>query len=88
MVDSFEVNDTIIRRGTMREVYSIKEKKFVNNILHYIIKSNNSNDIILSEYAIEKDFISSKKYAQNNEKRNFVERFKQQIKKILPLSNK
>ena len=88
MVDSFEVNDTIIRRGSMREVYSIKEKKFVNNILHYIIKSNNSNDIILSEYAIEKDFISSKKYAQNNEKRNFVERFKQQIKKILPLSNK
>jgi len=56
--------------------------------LHYIIKSKNSNDIILSEYAIEKDFISSKKYAQNNEKRNFVERFKQQIKKILPLSNK
>ena len=88
MNNKFEVNDTIIRRGSMKETYSIKEKKFVNNILHYIIKSNNSNDIILSEYAIEKDFISSKKYAQNNEKRNFVERFKQQIKKILPLSNK
>ena len=88
MNDKLEVNDTIIRKGTMRETYSIKEKKFVNNILHYIIQSNNSNDIILSEYAIEKDFISSKKYAQNNEKRNFIELFKKQIKKILPLSKK
>ena len=88
MNSKLEVNDTIIRKGTMRETYSIKEKKFVNNILHYIIQSNNSNDIILSEYAIEKDFISSKKYAQNNEKRNFIELFKKQIKKILPLSKK
>tara|TARA_A100001234_G_scaffold165933_1_gene147129 strand:- start:837 stop:1103 length:267 start_codon:yes stop_codon:yes gene_type:complete len=88
MNNELEVNDTIIRKGTMRETYSIKEKKFVNNILHYIIRSNNSNDIILSEYAIEKDFISSKKYAQNNEKRNFIELFKKQIKKILPLPKK
>ena len=63
MGDKLEINDTIIRRGSMKETYSIKEKKFVNNILHYIIKSKNSNDIILSEYAIEKDFISTKKYA-------------------------
>ena len=88
MNNKFDINDTIIRKGTMKETYSIKEKKFVNNILHYIIKSNNSNDIILSEYAIEKDFISSEKYAQYNEKRNFVEVFKKQIKKILPLSKK
>ena len=88
MNDKLDINDIIIRKGTMRETYSIKEKKFVNNILHYIIRSNNSNDIILSEYAIEKDFISSKKYAQNNEKRNFIELFKKQIKKILPLPKK
>ena len=88
MSEKLEINDTIIRRGSMREKYSIKEKKFVNNILHYIIQSKNSNDIILSEYAIEKDFISSKKYALNNEKGNFVELFKKQIKKILPLSKK
>ena len=88
MINKLEINDTIVRRGSMRETYSIKEKKFVNNILHYIIQSNNSNDIILSEYAIEKDFISTKKHAQNNEKKNFVEVFKEQIKKILPLSKK
>ncbi len=88
MNNKLEVNDTIIRKGSMKETYSIKEKKFVNNILHYIIQSKNSNDIILSEYAIEKDFISSKKYALNNEKGNFVELFKKQIKKILPLSKK
>ena len=88
MNNELDINDIIIRKGTMRETYSIKEKKFVNNSLHYIIRSNNSNDIILSEYAIEKDFISSKKYAQNNEKRNFIELFKKQIKKILPLPKK
>ena len=88
MNTELEINDTIIRRGTMREKYSIKEKKFINNILHYVIQSNTSNDIILSEFAIEKDFISSKEHAQNNEKRNFVKQFKKQIKKILPLSKK
>ena len=57
VVKELNIDDTIIRKGTLREKYSVKEKKLVNNILHYVIQSNTSSDIILSEYAIEKDFI-------------------------------
>ena len=88
MVRELNINDTIVRKGVLRERYSIKEKKFVNNILHYIIKSNNSNDIILSEYAIEKDFISSEKLSNKKNKDNFIKLFKNKIKKILPLKVK
>ncbi len=88
MVRELNINDTIIRKGTLKEKYNIKEKKLVNNILHYIIQSNSSNDIILSEYAIEKDFISSGQHAKNFEKENFVNLFKKQIKKILPSGRK
>ena len=61
--------------------------KFVNNILHYIIKSNNSNEIILSQFAIEKDFISTKQLEEHNNKKNYIKAFKKQIKKILPLKS-
>ncbi len=88
MVREYHINDTIIRKGTLREKYSIKEKKFVNNILHYIIQSNSSNDIILSGHAIEKDFICSKKFPENKEKSNFVKLFKKQIKKFLPIKTR
>ena len=88
MVREYHINDTIIRKGTLREKYSIKEKKFVNNILHYIIQSNSSNDIILSGHAIEKDFICLKQFAENKEKSNFVKLFKKQIKKFLPIKTR
>ena len=88
MGDKLEINDTIVRRGSMKETYSIKEKSLLIIFCTTLLSQIYSNDIILSEFAIEKDFISSKKYAQNNEKRNFVELFKKQIKKILPLSKK
>ena len=51
-----EINKKLIRKGISKEVYFVKDKKFVNNILHYIIKSKSSGDIILSKFAIEKDF--------------------------------
>ena len=85
MVKELNINDIIIRKGTLKEKYNIKEKKFVNNILHYIIKSNNSNEIILSQFAIEKDFISTKQLEEHNNKKNYIKAFKKQIKKILPL---
>ena len=88
MVGELNINDIIIRKGTLKEKYNIKEKKLVNNILHYIIQSNNSNDIILSEFAIQKDFISSNQHTKDAEKRSFVNLFKKQIKKILPTGRK
>ena len=39
MNNKFDVNDTIIRKGFIKKINSIKEKKFVNNILHYILLS-------------------------------------------------
>lgn len=81
MLKELNINEKIIRKGTLKETYSVKDKKLVNNILHYIIQSNNSNDIILSEYAIEKDFIST---MQSSQKRSFVRLFKEKVKKILP----
>ena len=81
MLKELNINEKIIRKGTLKETYRIKDKRLVNNILHYIIQSNNSNDIILSEYAIEKDFIST---MQSSQKRSFVRLFKEKVKKILP----
>ena len=88
MVKELNINDTIIRKGSLRERFNVKEKKFVNNILHYIIQSNNGSDIILSEYAIEKDFITTQQINEEKEKRNFVKSFKKQITKLLPIKTK
>ena len=88
MTKEFNLNDTIIRKGSLREKYSIKEKKFVNNILHYIIQSNNSSDIILSKYAIEKDFVSSQENSKRLEKKSFIRLFQNKIKNILPTKKK
>ncbi len=88
MVKELNINDTIIRKGSLREKYSVKEKKFVNNILHYIIKSNTSSDIILSEFAIEKDFVTTEHIKNDKEKNNFVKSFKKQISKLLPIKTR
>ena len=88
MVKELNIDETIIRKGSLREKYSVKEKKFVNNILHYIIQSNTSSEIILSEYAIEKDFITAEQITKEKNKSNFVETFKQQITKLLPIKTR
>ena len=88
MVKELNINDTIIRRGTLKEEYNVKEKKLINNILHYIIQSKTSNYIVLSEYAIAKDFISSNQDSKNYKKEKFINLFKKQIKKILPSRRK
>ena len=88
MVKELNIDDTIIRKGSLREKYSVKEKKLVNNILHYVIQSNTSSDIILSEYAIEKDFITTEQIAKEKEKSNFVKSFKKHITKLLPVKTR
>ena len=88
MVKELNIDDTIIRKGYLREKYNVKEKKFVNNILHYIIQSNTSSEIILSEYAIEKDFITADQIANKKGKSNFKKSFKKQITKLLPIKTR
>mgnify|MGYP001241142918 CR=1 FL=1 len=77
-----EINKKLIRKGISKEVYFVKDKKFVNNILHYIIKSKNSGDVILSKFAIEKDFFIEK-LMSNHDKQNFANAFSDRIKKLL-----
>ena len=84
MDKELDINEIIIRKGSLKEKYNVKEKKFINNILHYIIQSNNSNEIILSQFAIEKDFISTKPVEGYNKKQSYIKAFKKQIQKILP----
>jgi len=88
VVKELNINETIIRKGSLREKYSVKEKKLVNNILHYIIQSNTSSEIILSEYAIEKDFITAEQITKEKNKSDFVKSFKKQIKKLLPIKTR
>ena len=78
MVKELNIDDTIIRRGSLREKYNVKEKKFVNNILHYIIQSNTSSEIILSEFAIEKDFITTEQLLKKK-KKQFCKIFQRRI---------
>tara|TARA_A100000164_G_C21520383_1_gene591205 strand:+ start:327 stop:590 length:264 start_codon:yes stop_codon:yes gene_type:complete len=76
------IDEEIIRKGALKEVYQVREKKFINNILHYLIKTNQSNPIILSKYAIDKDF-SSKDIIKNNNKKTFLNLLKSRIDKII-----
>ncbi len=80
-----EIEEEIIRKGIIKESYFVKEKKLVNNILHYIIKSANSGDVILSKYAIEKDFVTKKQALEDSKKKKFMHSFRNHISKLLPI---
>ena len=79
----FRINDKLVRKGISKEVYYIKAEKYVNNILHFIIKSKNSGDIILSKHAIEKDFLTEEEYSKKKNTRNFASAFSERIKNLL-----
>ena len=61
---SLKINDKLVRKGISKEVYYIKAEKYVNNILHYVIKSKNTGDVILSKHAIDKDFLTEEEYSK------------------------
>ena len=79
----FKINDKLVRKGISKEVYYIKAEKHVNNILHFIIKSKNTGDIILSKHAIEKDFLTEEEYSKKKHTKNFASAFSEKIKKLL-----
>ena len=53
-----EINTKIFRKDNLDIVYSITGKKHLNGILHYKLKSNNSEEIFLSEYAVNDRFVT------------------------------
>ena len=53
-----ELHSKIYRKDNLDLVYLVTEKKILNGILHYKLKSSNSEETILSEFAIKDRFVS------------------------------
>ena len=53
-----ELNTKIFRKDNLDIVYSVTGKKHLNGILHYKLKSENSEEIFLSEHAVNDRFIT------------------------------
>ena len=56
-----ELNTKIFRKDNLDIVYSITGKKHLNGILHYKLKSDNSEEIFLSEHAVNDRFVTEQK---------------------------
>ncbi len=72
MMTEIEINTKIFRKDNLDIVYSITGKKHLNGILHYKLKSDNSEEIFLSEHAIKDRFVTEAKYCA--EPKNSVSR--------------
>ena len=59
-----ELNTKIFKKDNLDIVYSITGKKLLNGILHYKLKSENSEEIYLSEFAINDRFITQSKHCE------------------------
>ena len=57
-----EINTKIFRKDNLDIVYSITGKKFLNGILHYKLQSDNSEEIFLSEHAVNDRFVTEAKH--------------------------
>tara|TARA_B100001250_G_C19421848_1_gene623544 strand:+ start:341 stop:610 length:270 start_codon:yes stop_codon:yes gene_type:complete len=53
-----DIDSKIYRKDNLDIVYSITGKKLLNGILHYKLKSDASEEIFLSEYAVKDRFVS------------------------------
>jgi hypothetical protein len=62
MMVEIELNTKIFRKDNLDIVYSITGKKHLNGILHYKLKSDNSEEIFLSEHAVNDRFVTEQKY--------------------------
>ena len=59
-----ELNTKIFKKDNLDIVYSITDKKLLNGILHYKLKSENSGEIVLSEFAINDRFITESNHSK------------------------
>ena len=58
MNDIISLNTKVFRKDNLNLTYLVTEKKILNGILHYKLKSEQSNEILLSEFAIKDSFVS------------------------------
>ena len=63
-----EINTRIFKKDNLDITFSISGKKLLNGILHYRLKSQNSEEIYLSEFAVNDRFITEAKYCEQSNK--------------------
>ena len=63
-----EINTRIFKKDNLDITFSISGKKLLNGILHYRLKSQNSEGIYLSEFAVNDRFITESKYCEQSNK--------------------
>ena len=63
-----ELNSKIYKKDNLDITFSISGKKLLNGILHYKLKSQNNEEIYLSEFAVKDRFISESKFCEQEEK--------------------
>ena len=66
MEKGLDLQTKIYRKDNLDLVYLITEKKYLNGILHYKLKSENSAEIFLSEFAIRDNFVSEHKMCEQS----------------------
>tara|TARA_B110000967_G_C18705938_1_gene470217 strand:+ start:555 stop:830 length:276 start_codon:yes stop_codon:yes gene_type:complete len=81
MDKALELNSKIFRKDNLDLVYLITEKKILNGILHYKLKSSNSEETILSEFAIKDRFVCEIKETDKLSKKSVSRLFLKLIKK-------
>ena len=59
-----ELNTKIFKKDNLDIVYYITGKKLLNGILHYKLRSENSEEVFLSEFAINDRFITEAKHCE------------------------
>ena len=64
----FELDTKIYKKDNLDITFSISGKKTLNGILHYKLKSQNNEEIYLSEFAVNDRFITESKFCEQKEK--------------------
>ena len=80
MYKELDLQSKIYKKDNLDLVYLITEKKILNGILHYKLKSENSDEIFLSEFAIKDRFVSEVKEDVKQKKRSVSRLFSKLVK--------
>jgi hypothetical protein len=59
-----DLNTKVYKKENLDISYHITAKKHLNGILHYKLKSETSQEIFLSEFAIRENFVSENKMCE------------------------
>ena len=61
-----DLDTKVFKKENLDISYSITSKKFLNGILHYKLKSETSQEIYLSEFAVRDNFVSEDKMCEQS----------------------